>query len=88
MYVDVYKGPEGYTGKEKHCLSLGAEIMGNFPSLCFLVFSKMFSINMYYFYNGEKSTEYYLRNKKLTRYCVYWVLVVCQPTNFLMFYFM
>lgn len=36
----------------------------NFPSVCFSVFSKIFSINMNYFCNWEKSSEYYLKNKK------------------------
>lgn len=84
--VDVYKRLGKYTWKEGNINSVypsGVKLWANFPSLGLLVFSKIFSINMNYFCDWEKLNEYYLKNEKWTkRYCVYWVLVMCQA-NFL-----
>lgn len=38
-----------------------------FYFLGFLVFSNIFSINMNYFCNWEKSNEYYLKDKKMNQ---------------------
>lgn len=86
--VDVYKGREGYTWKKhQECLSLGVGIMVNFPSLYFLVFSKIFAITMNYFCNWEKSNEYYLKNKKQPkRYCVIGSLLCVNQLSHILFH--
>ena len=53
MHVDVDKELKDIHGDVNSVYPWVAESWVNFPSVCFLVFSKIFSINMNYFVIGK-----------------------------------